>query len=394
MQQLEGRLICAASDLNDYLECKRLTELEFLVARGELPRSDADDPQAELLRRKGDEHERRHLETLRRLHSGNVVEFARAGSGIDAYREAERRTLEAMQRGVPIIYQATFFDGRFIGHADFLRRVPAPSNLGDYSYEVIDTKLGLNAKPYYIVQLCNYSEHLERLQGRMPDFGHIVFGDGAEKRFLLRDYLAYYRRLKSRFLTFVERAESQRMDRPREYPFECGHCRICPWDDACERQRRDDDHLSLVAWIRRDQIGKLEDAGLTSVTQLAGAADDRRPTGMTLEIFAKLRRQADLQVRARSSTEPIYELIRHEPPLGFALLPQPATGDVFFDMEGDPLFEPGRGLEYLFGCWMPDDEQRSCAFWGVDRLAEKRAFEEFVDFISDRRRRYPEMHVY
>ena len=63
-------------------------------------------------------------------------------------------------------------------------------------------------------------------------------------------------------------------------------------------------------------------------------------------------------------------------------------------MEGDPIYEPGRSLEYLFGCWLTGDETPFRAFWGLDRDAEKRAFEEFVDFIIDRRRRYPEMHVY
>ncbi len=111
-------------------------------------------------------------------------------------------------------------------------------------------------------------------------------------------------------------------------------------------------------------------------------------------MFAKLRRQAALQVAARQRNEPIYELVAHEPPLGFALLPEPAPGDAFFDMEGDPLYEPGRGLEYLFGCWLPGDQPAFRAFWGVDRAGEKRAFEEFVDFITERRRRYPGMHVY
>ena len=32
---------------------------------------------------------------------------------------------------------------------------------------------------------------------------------------------------------------------------------------------------------------------------------------------------------------------------GFCRLPQPSRGDVFFDMEGDPLLDGG--LEYLFG---------------------------------------------
>ena len=394
MQILEGRLVYAASDLNDYLECKRLAELEALVARGKLERPDSDNPQAELLRRKGDEHERRHLEKLRAPCPGDVVEFQRSASGIEAYHRAERQTLEAMQRGATIIYQATFFDGRFLGHADFLRRVEEPSDLGDYSYEVIDTKLGLSAKPYYLVQICNYSEHLERLQGTMPKFGHVVFGNGETKAFRLHDYMAYYRHLKTAFLHFVGNAEFERIDRPREYPFECKHCVFCPWNSACAQRRRDDDHLSLVAWMRRDQIAKLEAAEITRVSELAQASDDRRPTGMSPETFAKLRRQASLQMRARQSGQPMYELLEHAPPLGFALLPQPATGDVFFDMEGDPLYEPGRGLEYLFGCWMPDEDPQFRSFWGTDRDAEKRAFEAFVDFVCERRRRYPAMHIY
>jgi predicted RecB family nuclease len=393
MQRLDGRFIYAASDLNDYLECKRLTELESLVARKELTRPNADE-QVQLIRRKGEEHERRHLEALLERYPGEVKEFGRAEAGIENYREAERQTVAAMQRGERIIYQATFFDGRFIGHADFLRRVDEPSNLGHHSYEVIDTKLALETKPYYIVQLCNYSEHLERLQGRLPKYGYIVLGNGEERPYLLNDYMAYYRYLKSRFLEFVGDPAFGKMDVARQYPLKCKHCSICAWNEVCTQKRRDDDHLSLVAWMRRDQIAKFEGSGLTRVTDLAEATDDRRPNGMSPETFAKLRRQASLQVRGRSSARPIYELLEHAPPLGFALLPKPAAGDVFFDMEGDPLYAPARGLEYLFGCWSPDDEPEYRSFWGTDRVAEKRAFEAFVDFIVERRRRYPAMHVY
>ena len=394
MQRLEGRLIFAASDLNDYLECRRLTELEALVARGLLATPEDDDEQAELLRRKGDEHERAYLERMRARYPGEVVEFERAGSGIAGYEQAERKTLEAMQRGAPIIYQATFFDGAFIGHADFLRRVETPSQLGGYGYEVIDTKLGLKPKPYYLLQLCNYSEHLERLQGAMPHFGHIVYGNGEEEPFRLHDYLAYYRHLKRSFREFARTAGLEQDAEAHEYPFKTGHCTICPWSAACEDLRREDDHLSLVAWMRRDQIIKLEDAGIARVATLATATDEQRPTGMSAETFAKLRRQAALQVGARGGSGPKYELIEHAPPLGFSLLPQPAAGDAFFDMEGDPLFEPGRGLEYLFGCWLPDDDPSFRRFWALDRGEERRAFEAFVDFITERRRRYPEMHVY
>jgi uncharacterized protein len=397
MQRIDGRFVYAAGDLINYLECKRLTELDMLAAHGRLTApAGEDDEQAQLIRRKGDEHEQSYLAGLQALHgSERVVCFGRSESGIESYRDAERRTFEAMVSGVPIIYQATFFDGQFIGHADFLRRVDSPSpKLGGWSYEVLDTKLALKPKPYFLVQICNYSEHLERLQGVMPRLGHIVLGDGSEERYRLNDYLAYYRHLKAAFLAFAGNPERAAATDATEFPYKVRHCGFCPWDPDCTRKRVDDDHLSLVAWMRRDQVARFEDAGIDSVMALANASDETRPEGMNPETFAKLRRQASLQVRGRDGGTPIYELLQHTPPMGFGLLPEPAPGDAFFDMEGDPLFEPARGLEYLFGCWMPDDEPRFRSFWALDRSAEKRAFEAFVDFIVARRRQYPAMHVY
>ncbi len=389
MQRAGGRLLYSASDLNEYLECKRLTELEALVTSGRLARPHVVDERAALIRRKGDEHELRYLDGLVTRLGNDLVQFGRTEPDIENYRQAERETLAAMRSGAHVIYQATFFDGAFVGHADFLRRIEVPSGLGEFSYEVIDTKLALHAKPYFLVQLCNYSEHLERLQGCLPEFGYVVLGSGSERRFRLHDYIAYYRHLKAAFLAFAARSPGA-----LEYPYVCKHCTICAWNDECAKQRTADDHLSLVAGMRRAQGAKLERAGIARVVDLAEAGDDRRPPGLNPETFVKLRRQAALQVRGRTSMRPIYELLAHEPQLGFSILPAPAVGDVFFDMEGDPLFEPGKGLEYLFGCWLPDDDPSFRVFWGVDRPSEKHAFESFVDFIVERRHAYPGIHVY
>ena len=112
MQIIDGRFVHSASDLNDYLQCKRLTELEALVARGEQVAPKVDDPRGDLIRKKGIEHEERHLERLRGMHgSDGVVAFERAQNTFEALYDAERRTREAMAAGVPILYQATFFDG-------------------------------------------------------------------------------------------------------------------------------------------------------------------------------------------------------------------------------------------------------------------------------------------
>jgi predicted RecB family nuclease len=387
MQRLDERLIFSASDLNDFVECEHLIELDRLVALGETVRPQPD-ATTELLARKGDEHERRHLERLQSEPASDVVVISSNGErSVNAWKHAEAETLAAMERGARTIYQATFFDGAFLGRADFLRRLERPSARWAWSYEVIDTKLALTTKPYYLVQLCNYSEHVARLQGTMPHEMHVVLGSGEERHFRVDDYAAYYRNLKARFLEHMATA-------PHEtYPFETGHCTICPWRSACAQRREADDHLSLVANIRRDQIRKLETGGIRTVAALAACESDRRPLGMVDGTFEKLRGQARLQHIGRTERRHAYELLEHDDGDGFERLPLPDAGDLFFDIEGDPLYSPERGLEYLFGLYLPD-ENRYIAFWARDASEERAAFEALMDFIVERRHTHPAMHVY
>ena len=75
----------------------------------------------------------------------------------------------------------------------------------------------------------------------------------------------------------------------------------------------------------------------------------------------------------------------------------PDAGDVWLDLEGHPFYETARGLEYLFG-WCYRDESGEVVYRGRsgrrDRDGERRAFERFVDWVVERRRRYPALHVY
>lgn len=390
MQRIDGVPVYSASDLNNFLECRHLTELDRLVALGEKARPDEVDPMTALIARKGEEHERHYLERLTEL-QGDVVVFERpAEHTVAALREAEARTVRAMEQGARYIYQATFFDGTFMGHADFLRRRETKSARWEWSYEVIDTKLALHPKPYFLVQLCNYSEHLQRVQGTEPEYGYIVLGSGEHARFRLADYGAYYRRLKRSFMQSVQTGADS-------YPLECAHCAICPWNAQCAKRRDDDDHLSLVAGIRRDQIAKLEKAGIRTLSQLAAAPE--RPRKMTEGTFERLQTQAQQQhlhrtSRANGAVQHFYKFR----PLagergGFAKLPQPDPGDIFFDIEGDPVYRADRGLEYLWGVYLPAEESYR-AFWGTDPALERTAFEAFVDFVVKRRQEYPGAHVY
>jgi hypothetical protein len=83
-------------------------------------------------------------------------------------------------------------------------------------------------------------------------------------------------------------------------------------------------------------------------------------------------------------------------------LPEPADGDLFFDIEGVRYYsEDGRefGLQYLFGVVDTAEADEAglppyTQIWAFDRKGEKRVFEELIDFITERRARHTGLHVY
>lgn len=387
MQLLDEQLIVSASDVNNYLACPHLTTLDLARARGELDIEPQRGAGAELLARKGDEHERHFLEALKE--EGREVAEIPSGDGSAAtLHAAVAATEEAMRAGTEVIYQATFLRDRLRGHADFLFRVERPSELGDFSYEVADTKLARRAKPYFLLQLCFYSELLSGAQGAEPERIHVILGTGERRSFRLAEYSAYFRRVRRTFLSTLGDGTL------RTYPEPVAHCQICRWRAACDEQRLADDHLSLVANITSRQRELLQQSGVSTLTAL-GRARDLAVQGIDVEVLRRLHEQATLQLVGRETGEHVYRLRTPEKGCGFTRLPRPSEGDVFFDMEGDPLFGDG-SLEYLFGFAVTDEGSapQFTAIWGRDRAEERLALERFIDFVSRRRQRFPDLHIY
>jgi predicted RecB family nuclease len=389
MELVDGNLVLSASDLINHLECPHLTQLDIEVALGRIELTETRSDTTELVARKGDEHERDYLVQLR--YDGREIVEIQDEPGLEGTRAGARRTVEAMRAGAEVIYQGVLFDGvRWRGHSDFLHRVERPSELGAFSYEVADTKLARRVKPYFLLQLCFYSELIEQVQGLAPEWMHVVLGTRESQSFRLAEFAAYYRSVKHGFQAIVDAGLSA------TYPEPVEHCALCRWEEHCVAQRAADDHLSLVARIQRSQRTRLLERGIATVTQLAAAEPAHRPPRIGSGTFESLRAHARLQVDQRRSGQLRYELLTPEAGCGFAHLPQPSTGDVFFDMEGDPFFDDG--LEYLFGCGFmgsPDKNQDQFkSFWATNRSSEKRAFERFVDFVIERLERFPDLHVY
>lgn len=385
MRYVGETLYFSASDIANYLDCPHILTLDRQVLAGQLIRPTVDD-YVGLIQTKGIRHELVYLEQLNA--SGmSVVEISDRGT-LDDCLEATR---QALAEGPDIIYQAALKSEPFMGYADFLRKVDRPSRLGAYSYEVVDTKLSHKTKARYIIQLANYSQMLAQLQGVMPEHIHVVTGaaEDPEKSFRLDDYLHYYQHLESGFL------ESQSVQAETR-PTPCSHCAVCSWQTVCRQHWIEEDNLCQVANISNRQIHRLENAGIRTLAQLALAKPATPVPDIKSETFLKLQGQASLQYRARSEGKPCHALLPKDPAgsRGFARLPTPDPGDLFFDMEGDPLHEGG-GLEYLFGVSYLDGGQlRFKAFWALSRAEEKSAFEAFMDFVTERLRAHPSAHVY
>lgn len=404
MQRAASRTLYSPSDLVSFVGCSHSTTLDLRKLEGwEVSRVPAD-ATTRLIQDFGDRHERAYLAVL----EARGREVARIGtSGSLESRVAATRA--AMNRGAEVIYQAVLLREPWVGIADFLFRVPGESRLGDFHYEVADTKLAKSNRAKFIVQLCIYADLLAGEQEVLPEHLHVILGDLADherarlgleagedhiSKLPTADYIHYTRALAARFLNFVTKPmETQ--------PTPVSACTACGWRDHCQAQWVESDHLSQVAGIRSQQIVRLEAAGVTTMRALAAMNGEVK--GIGSEVLERLKLQARLQCDPRAADGQLrlerLALPSDVPPAkptGFTLLPEPAPGDLYFDMEGFP-HEPG-GLEYLFGVGYFEAGDRTRwtfkPFWAHDRPGEKRAFECFMDFVEQHLVDYPRAHIY
>ena len=407
MKITEGRVRLAASDVANFLACRRLTQLDLLMARKELEPPRRYDIGFEDLVRRGEVHERVVLERFR-ADGHDVVDVSGEEDGAGA-------TAEAIQSGAGVIYQGTLAGGgpgtALFGRPDFLVRaelLPAPdgeSRPGGVHYEVVDAKLARSAKARAVLQASFYSHLLAGVQKVEPRWMHLALGNGEFASFKVDDFAAYERQTRRLLAAAIGGDPAAEV-----YPEPVEHCAICRWRELCADRRRNDDDLSLVAGMTTGQRRALKGAGISTRREFAGLAELPQVDRVSPDVLRSAQRQARLQVASENDGVIPYEILDPERDgdgglvanRGLLALPEPADGDLFFDIEGARYYsEDGRefGLQYLFGVvdTAEVDEAglpRYTQIWACDRPGEKRAFEELIDFITERRAARPGLHVY
>jgi uncharacterized protein len=405
----------SASDVVNFVACGHLTRLDLLHARGEIQPPRAFDVGFQDLVARGEAHEATVLRRFRAV-GWHVAEISEGPEP-----DAAQATLAAIRDGVDVVYQGVLLADRspdgpvLLGRPDFLVRaglLPAPdgeSRLARDHYEVVDAKLARSAKARAVAQVGFYSGLLAGAQGIRPRWMHLALGDGEFTSLKVDDYAAYERQARRLLTAFI--ADDDGQNPPSvPYPEPVEHCVICRWSERCAGRRRRDDDLSLIAGITAGQRRVLKSAGIATRRGFAGLAELPELTRVSRASVAGAQSQARLQVASEDAGHIEYELLEPErdaagvlvPNRGLLALPEPVSGDLFFDIEGARYYsEDGKefGLQYLFGVVDTADvdssgKPRYTQIWAFDRRDEKRAFEELVDFITDRRKRTPGLHVY
>ena len=223
----------------------------------------------EILVRYGEQHEQAILDRLRgggphgRADRDRPRRGGAGGRGRpDAGRHAPRR------RGDP--------PGRLVGdgiggYADFLERVERPSSLGDWSYEVSDAKLArdhqdlLPGAAFGLRRRCSTGCRATR-----PSELAVLLGNGERDDYRTDDLPPTC----GRFAATPSRRSARAWRTPTPCPAAtaASAATAAPASSGASR----DDHLSLVAGLRRDHVARLQAAGVPTMTALAELPDEHQ----------------------------------------------------------------------------------------------------------------------
>lgn len=391
----------------------------------------------------GDDHERNFLAQLQERYGADGV--------VNATNFSVAELLEAVERRVPVLFQAPVHSGNLVGRADFLILEE------EDNYAIYDTKLARSAQTSAVLQIAAYARAFDSLGIPINRHGYLVLGSGELTQHSVLDVVPVLDLLQRSYQDLVGNLDPQHPVRWGTVAQGGSGLRSCGRCDTCEEELVPARDVLLVMGCTTGQRLKLNAAGIYTVEDLAVIAEPAgstfvsgyaNTTGIRDNVLLALAAQAQLFLEGEEQNrrfqeavalaqegemetvdskvqseglagsdqlgedlvgEKLLDTTREFPgifrvidPTAFGLLRAADPEDIFFDFEGDPLYtEQGShqwGLEYLFG-WCTriiggDGRPEFHALWAHNRVEERQAFEQFIDYLTERFNRAPGMHVY
>ena len=370
----------------DFSQCQYKTWLDYIEKPKRYPKNI--DPWLEIIRKIGIEHEKSYLEDLKKTNSVYEIE-----DSLD-FSEKEKETDEAIIKGIDIIYQPFLKYKNYTGSPDFLVK-------NQNIYEPWDVKSAFKLKPENILQICHYSYILNKKFDLMPEYGKIILRDRSVEEIEINKFYDYFCSINERIKSFISRQKKE------PYPSKCNLCNICEYKIYCENIWKKDDHLNQVANISKKQINILEKNNISTLNQLSITSKNSDIKGINKNSLELLIDQSKLQREYLKNKKLDYQIIfdrkkNFSDPskvIGFELLPKSDSNDLFFDIEGYPMYFDSSynssGLEYLFGVFYKSfDKYVFKKYIATNYAEEKKAFEELVDFFYSHLKKYKNSHIY
>ncbi|MGQ4600413.1 AAA domain-containing protein [Nocardia sp. R6R-6] len=327
----------------------------------------------------------RHLDDYRARFGAAVVEIDHppddAGGPaerIAALTTAHTATVAALRAGMHVVHGALFFDGRFHSSCDFLVRAEHRVRY------TVHSAVSPAADPVgAALELAACAAALDRSGALTAPFVRLHRGDENVAP-ALSELLPVYRARRRR----VERILDEKLGEllpvqwgdPRYLA--CGRCRTCT---AALSAARD---LLLVAGMPSMIRARLREAGVSTIDRLA--ATEISVPGVPPRTVTALRHQAQAQLRQEHSSEPRYTVTN---PTALSTLPLPSSGDLALTVGGGG--QPPHTVEIGGPGTVPLTlSGPSGAGAPGSATAQRRALEQVLDYLAQRRRRYPDLHIY
>ena len=302
-----SRATILAHHLYDFAECEHRVALDATLDR-EL-RTPPDDAMALLLEH-GQRFEREVVEPL----GYPAVEVVRGD-----WHEAFARTRALMSEGVAGIDQAVLIDGARLARPDLLERAPGRSTLGEFHYIPGDVKSARTTRSDAVFQVGFAALLLESVQGRRPETGFLILGDGRREELDLGA-------IRCTVDDAVARTEEVTRGEAATSPFFSTACARCRWRGTCLPRLEEARDLSFVHGVTRARRRVLLRHGVATIDQLARA-------DVAALAAAGVPSDGLLRMRTQARTLLDGQVLRHRP----AGLPRGLKREFYLRLESDPL---------------------------------------------------------
>jgi len=302
-----------AHHLYDFAECEHRVALDATLDRDR--RTPPDEAMALLLEH-GRRFEREIVEPL---------DYPAIGVVHGAWDEAFARTVGLMRQGVAGIDQGVLIDGDRLARPDLLERAPGASSLGEFHYIPGDVKSARTTRSDAVFQVAFAALLLESAQGRRPESGFLILGDGHREELDLSA-------IRCTVDDAVARTGEVARGEAATTPFFSPACARCRWRGECLPRLEEARDLSFVHGVTRARRRVLTRHGVRTIDELAAAdVDALAAAGVPADGLLRMRMQARTLLAGR--------VVRHGP-VG---LPRGLKRELYLRIETDPL---DRGLPF------------------------------------------------